>query len=111
MRDWSWLPGLMGLVLGGGGIGAFVALRKLPPERDQIIVTAAKEVVVIQRETLDDMRLQVSAMEVRLNLQTTVAAQALAECHRERDELREARMGDLRRLTELERLVDELRHG
>jgi paraquat-inducible protein B len=105
----DWLPALMGLVLGGGVVGGYVALRKLPPERDQIIVAAAKEVVVIQRETLDDVRQQVAGLEARLNQQAATARLALEECHAERDELRIARRGDLVRLSELERLVAELR--
>jgi len=107
---------LIALVLGGGLVSGIVAVVKLPRERDQIIVSAAKDVVVIQRETLDDVREQVKSLEVAMSTQAAASAAALAACHLERDELRQQneglfrdRQADRRRLDELEREVALLR--
>lgn len=82
------LTTLGSVVLGGGFLSGVVALLKLKPEGAQIVVSAAKDVVVIQQGALDDLRQQMADMEARFELQTKAAALALAECHRERDDLR-----------------------
>ena len=103
-------------VLGGGLASGVVAIVKLPRERDQIIVSAAKDVVVIQRDTLDDVREEVNSLRKQMQEQSEQARQALAACHAERDELRAAneqlyrdRREDRLRLDELEREVRLLR--
>lgn len=111
------LTTLVATILGGGFIGGIVAYRKLKPESDQIIVSSAKDVVLIQKGALDDLRAQMAAMEARFEAQTAASALAVAECHAEREELRAQRdagrveNSELRaRVEALEAEVAQLRH-
>jgi chromosome segregation ATPase len=58
---------LLVLAVGGGGIvGAIVAFRKLVPERESIIVTAAQGAIVIQGSVLDELREEIDRLNSRL---------------------------------------------
>lgn len=88
------LTGLATLILGGGFVGGIVALVKLKPEGDQILVNSAKDVVLIQKGALDDLRRQMTEIEARFEERLDRAEQArwtaetaLAECHRAREVL------------------------
>lgn len=112
------LTTVVSLILGGGFITGIVALVKLRPEGDQILISSAKDVVVIQKGALDDLRKQMDEMEVRFDRQTQTSAAALAECHRERDDLRSELVAErlsndeLRaRIEALETEVAQLRTG
>lgn len=87
----SLVTAVVSIVLGGGFVGGIVALVKLRPEGDQIIVSSAKDVVVIQAGALDELRRQIDEMRERFDTQAAEAAQAIAECHAEREELRHER--------------------
>lgn len=85
---------LPSIVMAGGTLGGYVAWRKLKPESDQIVVSAAKDVVVIQRGLVDDLRKQMDDLETRFSDRLDRAEQArwtaetaLAECHRARETL------------------------
>jgi hypothetical protein len=88
------LTGLATLILGGGFVGGIVALVKLKPEGDQILVNSAKDVVLIQAGALDTLREQMATIESRFEKRLDQAEQArwtaetaLAECHRAREVL------------------------
>ncbi len=88
MNSSALLTTLVTVILGGGFVGGIVALVKLKPEGDQILISSAKDVVVIQKGLLDAMEERLAAMEARFDTQARSSAAALAECHRERDDLR-----------------------
>lgn len=101
------LLALAGTVLGGGGIGSYVAFKKLKPEGDQIIVSAAKDLVVVQRDVISDMDKRLDEMQRRLDeaearsgQRDREAAVAMADCNAERRELRKER--DAERANNLE---------
>ena len=87
------------VILAGGGLGAYVSFRKLPAERDLIVVQAAKEVVVVQqgaykelRDQYEELRKEMESMEARFSQRLDQAEQArhsaetaLAESHRARE--------------------------
>lgn len=51
-------------VIGGGGlVGGLVALLKVRPEQSQILVSTARDVVVIQREAMTDLQHRLAAVE------------------------------------------------
>lgn len=109
---------LVPVVIGGGFIGSIVALLKLKPEGDQILISSAKDVVVIQAGALDEMRRQIEEMRQRFETQASESAQAIADCHAEREELRHERDAerannrDLRaRIEALEAEVADLRNN
>jgi uncharacterized protein involved in exopolysaccharide biosynthesis len=120
---------LVSTILGGGFLGGIVAYRKLKPETDQIIVSSAKGVVAIQRETLDEMRKdraddrqRMDELETRFTAQAAEAARAaalaLAACQAEREEARTERdaaradNAELRkRIEHLEAEVAQMRAG
>lgn len=95
------LVGLSTLILGGGFVGGIVALVKLKPEGDQILVNSAKDVVLIQAGALDNLRREreedrkrIDEIEARFAERLDKAEQArwtaetaLAECHRTRQAL------------------------
>lgn len=88
------LTGLATLILGGGFVGGIVALVKLKPEGDQILVNSAKDVVLIQAGALDTLREQMATIEARFEERLDRAEQArwtaetaLAEAHRAREVL------------------------
>lgn len=84
------LTSLAAVVLGGGFLSGIVALVKLKPEGAQILVSSAKDVVLIQQGALDDLREQMGELEKRLGAQLGVANEAreaaesaLRECRNE----------------------------
>jgi predicted nucleic acid-binding Zn-ribbon protein len=107
---------LVSTILGGGFLGGVVAYRKLKPETDQIIVSSAKDVVVIQRETLEEMRKdraddrqRMDEIEARFTAQAKTAAAALAECHAEREEFRSDNAELRNRIEHLEAELAQMR--
>lgn len=88
-----------------GIIASYVAFRKLKPESDQIVVSAAKDVVLIQagamarqnaqmaRQDVEmaELREEMATMREQFRTQERAAAVALAECNAERRELRRER--------------------
>lgn len=82
---------IVGVLMGGGLLTGIVALFRLKPESDQIVVSAAKDVVFIQRGVVEDLRAQYESLEKRFDKQTAEANTAILECHAEREELRKQR--------------------
>jgi chromosome segregation ATPase len=104
----TWISLVVSTILGGGFLGGLVAYRKLKPESDQIIVSSAKDVVLIQKGALDDLRRQMDDMESRFDRQSAAAATAIAECHAEREELRRERDTERSSNTELRIRIEAL---
>ena len=107
--------GLASVILGGGLAGSIVALWKLKPEGDQIVVSAAKDVVLIQKGAMDDLRQQMKDLESRFSDRLDKAEQArwtaetaLAECHRAREVLMEDYEAEKARNAELEERIAAL---
>lgn len=72
---------MLAALLGAGGVvGAIQAFVRAQPERDQILVTSAKDVVVIQRDTISDLTSRLDALE-----------EDVAERKREEERLRQER--------------------
>lgn len=84
----DWISSLISAVLGGSLIGGIVALLKLKPEGDQIVVSSAKDVVLIQAGALDRLRTEMSEMERRFTQQEQRNLEALKACERREAELR-----------------------
>lgn len=63
--DWAWAAGVAGLVTAIGA--AIVAFRKAGPESSQILVDAASDVVVIQREWIEKAEARAGAAEAKLD--------------------------------------------
>lgn len=116
-------------ILGGGVVSSIVAFRKLKPESDQIIVSSAKDVILIQKGAMDNLReqlaeqreqmeaqgAQMAAMEARFESRLDRAEQArwtaetaLAECHRAREALLEDYAQEKARNAELEERIAAL---
>lgn len=55
------------IVGAGGAVGAIYGLLKLRPERESIIVTAARGAVVIQETVLDDVRAELDRLGRRVD--------------------------------------------
>ena len=63
MESWAWVAGVAALITAIGA--AVVAFRKAGPESSQILVDAASDVVVIQREWITKAEARASAAEAR----------------------------------------------
>ncbi len=128
--DSDLLSTLVVVILGGGFVGAIVAIVKLKPEGDQILVSSAKDVVLIQKGALDDLRREreedrkrMEDIEARMitqleasELARRLAETALADAKREQAQMtrlyeaEQRRNADLtRRVAHLEAEVDKLR--
>jgi chromosome segregation ATPase len=69
-------------ILGSAGIGgALVALLKLRPERDSIIVNAAQGAVTIQTSLLHELREELAATSGRLDALDTETSKLRREGH------------------------------
>ena len=108
----TFILGLASVILGGGLAGSIVALWKLKPEGDQIVVSAAKDVVLIQKGAMDDLRQQMKDLESRFSARLDRAEQArwtaetaLAECHRARAEIMDDYEAEKARNAELEERI------
>lgn len=103
---------LIALLLGGSGIlGAIAAYRKLTPERESIIVTAAQGAVVIQTTIIDELQEHVAGLEKRMDDRDAELEAVSRDRDRYRQERDEARreVGTLRqRVSVLEGRVEEL---
>lgn len=120
--DQSLLSTLVVVILGGGFVGGIVALLKLKPEGDQILVSSAKDVVLIQKGALDDLRLEreedrkrMEDLEDRMTEQLEVADRArraaevaLVDAERERTQMARLYEAEQRRNTDLTRRVAAL---
>lgn len=102
-------------ILGGGVVSSIVAFRKLKPEADQIIVSSAKDVILIQKGAMDDLRAQMEGLESRFSERLDRAEQArwaaetaLAECHRAREAILEDYEQEKTRNVELEERINAL---
>lgn len=84
----DWIIPVVSTLLGGGLIGGYVSLRKLKPEGDQIIVSAAKDVVVVQKGLLDDMRNEIDEMRRRFTQRERIQDAALTACEEREKEMR-----------------------
>lgn len=84
MSSDSILTALVSVILGGGFVGGIVALVKLKPEGDQILVSSAKDVVLIQRDALEELRTQMAELERRLSEQLEAAGVARAQAEKAR---------------------------
>jgi len=120
-------PETVQLILGNGVmvagvVGAVVAFRKVRPESDQIVVSAAKDVVVIQKGLVDDLRRQMDEqrrqledLEARFSERLDRAEQArrtaetaLAECQRARQVIEKDYRAEKARNVELCERVEAL---
>lgn len=108
MNNTTIITTLVSVLLGGGFIGGIVALVKLKPEGDQILVSSAKDVVLIQKGALEDLREQMRELEARFDAQIKTAARAVAECHAEREELKAERDEERKVNIELRRRIEVL---
>lgn len=120
--DQSLLSTLVVVILGGGFVGGIVALLKLKPEGDQILVSSAKDVVLIQKGALDDLRLErdedrkrMEDLEARMTEQLEIAERArraaevaLVDAERERTQMTRLYEAEQRRNTDLTRRVAAL---
>jgi hypothetical protein len=57
------LVAIISVLFGGGLAGSIVALIKVRPESGQILVSAAKDVVVIQQGAMAEMQRRLAAVE------------------------------------------------
>lgn len=94
MKDWFG-PASLGILLTALG-GAIVTLIKLKPETGQIIVSSAKDVVIIQGGLLRQLQDQIAALEKRaddreaaFSAREDAHARELAHCEHEREILSE----------------------
>lgn len=110
---------IIAAVFGSAGVaGAIVALFKVRPERESIIVHAAQAAVTVQSGLLDDIRAELTRqeermqrMEVELRAEITALYARLGETTRDRDRL-VVENGDLRRrIAALEAQVGKLENG
>lgn len=62
--DVAWIVAVVGLI--GGAGGAIVAFRKAGSESSAILVDAAKDVVIIQRDALNELKLDMATMSARI---------------------------------------------
>jgi septal ring factor EnvC (AmiA/AmiB activator) len=93
--------------LGGGGlVGAVATFMKVKPESGQILVSAAKDVVVIQQGAMTNMQTRIASLEQEREewrAEREESLRRLADAERERDEMKarvaqlEADLGQLRR--------------
>lgn len=120
---WDDLVGpLLSAILGGGVVTGIVSFRKLKPESDQIVVSSAKDVVIIQKGVIDDLRkssaedrVRIIELEGKFQAQIDRAEQArwtaetaLAECHRAREVLQKQYDNERRINQELTERVEHL---
>lgn len=78
---------IIAALIGAGGIwGGIAAFRKVQPEKESIIVTAAQGVVVMQAGVLEDLREELTRALGRID-------ELEDELHRETDRLRTERDG------------------
>lgn len=99
------LPILIPAILSSGFLGGIYLLFKLKPEVNQITVTAAQGVVLMQTGVIEDLRKEnrdfreeLRKMEERFDEQELRFGQKLREMHEENDLLR-------KRIRELERIA------
>lgn len=112
------LPLVIAILGAGGVVGAISAWRKVQPERESIIITAAQGALVIQAGVLEKLQEELErAHEQIAELRTEVEA-VNDELHAEVDQLRGERdalleeNSDLReKVTQLEQRVHELEHA
>lgn len=96
---------MLAAFLGAGGVmGAIQAFFRAQPERDQILVTSAKDVVVIQRDTISDLTGRLETLEARVEELTTTEERL----RRERDKLRDENTALRGRVASLEEQVTQL---
>lgn len=91
----EWVTALISALLGGSLIGGIVSLLKLRPEGDQILVSSAKDVVLIQRDALADLRREMVDMQERFDEREQVHLEQLRACEKREQAL-------ARRVTRLE---------
>jgi len=96
-------------LLGSGGVaGMVVALLKVRPEGDRIIVDSARDVVVIQKGVIADLTSRIAQLERDYRDDIKVLKASLDAVKTERDELRLEKAGLLARIDHLEAEVARL---
>lgn len=102
------LPIIMGAIgLIGGLAAAVVGFMKVKPENTQVLVSAAEDVVLIQKGMVDQLRQEVLHLHednAILHQDAKMMTMRLAELQRANDRL-------YRRVTELENGVNEVKNG
>ncbi len=95
MNSETVLVGLGSVILTGGFVSGVASFRKSKPESAQIMVNAARDVVLIQKGALEEYQRRLDEMERRFDEQdealkraARASAIALAECNAERREFR-----------------------
>lgn len=115
MNSESVLVALGSVILTGGFVSGVASFRKSKPESAQIMVNAARDVVLIQKSALEDYQRRLDEMERRFDEQDEMlkqgartAAIALAECNAERREFRHERDAERIRNAELLERIEHL---
>lgn len=97
-----WIAGV--LTAAGGLLGAVIAWRKIQPEKDSIVVTAAQGALVVQSGVLDELREELQ----RIRADHEELRGEIRRVRSERDELRTKNIELQRQVERLERRVREL---
>jgi anaerobic glycerol-3-phosphate dehydrogenase len=97
------VPLLVAVIGAGGVVGSIAAYRKVQPEKDSIVVTAAQGALVIQAGVLDELRQELGRCHERIEDLTRELHEETARLRRERDAAR----AESRRLRERVRLLEE----
>lgn len=101
-----WVLGL--ITAAGGFLGAVVAWRKIKPEKDSIIVTAAQGALVVQAGVLDELREELARNRQRLTDVENALRDEIRRLRTERDSLRSENAELKARVAQLEARVREL---
>lgn len=64
----EYIPWAIALLGGGGVVGAIVAFIKVKPEAGQLVIKAAEGAVVVQSGVIEDLREQLEAQSLRIDL-------------------------------------------
>lgn len=97
-----------------GLLAAWVAFKKVKPERDSFLVSTAQGVVVMQSSILDEMQEEVQRVKSRadeLEAQLRTMRNEQAEVLEERDYLRTQNEELHKQIAALERRVGDIEHN
>lgn len=90
--DLSAIVVLAAAIIGAGGIaGGIATFRKVQPEKESIIVTAAQGALVVQAGVLDDLREELARAHEQIAILQRQIGQVTDELHAEIDRVRRER--------------------
>ena len=101
-----WLAGI--ITAASALLGGIVAWRKISPEKDSIIVTAAQGALVVQAGVLDELREELARNRQRLTDVEKALRDEIRRLRTERDSLRSENAELKARVAQLEGRVREL---